>query len=512
MKRAKGSEQGDQRKKKGKEQIVEIIQQDEPEDGDLEFEDEWEDEYEEEDQVDAMDMDDNEIENAAEAESGDGEENQIRQGAEMQDNDPVDNDDDDNDDDDEEKEDFKVFIPGRDKLEEGEELEFDNSAYDMLHTLTVEWPCLSFDILADKLGAQRTKFPISANIVAGTQADQGIKNQILVMKFSQLAKTKHDDDDSDAEESDDDEEEGFDSDPILETRSIKHTGGVNRIRATRLLDDQTTLAASWADTGKVHIWDLTLLMKGVDGPLAPNEKLPTQPLFTFSGHSTEGFSLDWSTTSPGRLLTGDCKKFIHLWEPNESSWTVNSKPYTGHTDSVEDLQWSPNEKEVFASCSVDKTIKIWDTRRKEKSVLSVNAHSSDVNVISWNRTSPHLMLSGSDDGSFSIWDLRNFKSGVPAAHFKWHTAPITSVQWHPTEESVLAISGADDQLTIWDLSLEQDSEALQATNREPEVPPQLLFIHQGQNDIKELHWHKQIPGVIISTAQSGFNVFKTISV
>jgi len=31
---------------------VEIIQQDEPEDGDLEFEDEWEDEYEEEDQVD----------------------------------------------------------------------------------------------------------------------------------------------------------------------------------------------------------------------------------------------------------------------------------------------------------------------------------------------------------------------------------------------------------------------------------------------------------------------------
>jgi len=52
---------------------------------------------------------------------------------------------------------FQVFIPGRDKLEEGEELEFDNSAYDMLHTLTVEWPCLSFDILADKLGAQRTK-------------------------------------------------------------------------------------------------------------------------------------------------------------------------------------------------------------------------------------------------------------------------------------------------------------------------------------------------------------------
>jgi len=45
--------------------------------------------------------------------------------------------------------------------------------------------------------------------------------------------------------------------------------------------------------------------------------------------------------------------------------------------------------------------------------------------------------------------------GVPAAHFKWHTAPVTSVAWHPTEESVLAVAGADDQITVWDLSLEQ---------------------------------------------------------
>lgn len=94
--------------------------------------------------------------------------------------------------------------------------------------------------------------------------------------------------------------------------------------------------------------------------------------------------------------------------------------------------------------------------------------------------------------------------------------PITSIEWHPTDESMLAVSGADNQLTVWDLSVEADDEAAAggaagaagAGGGLKDLPPQLLFIHQGQTDIKELHFHPQIPGVIMSTAADGFNVFK----
>jgi WD40 repeat protein len=49
------------------------------------------------------------------------------------------------------------------------------------------------------------------------------------------------------------------------------------------------------------------------------------------------------------------------------------------------LQWSPTEADIFASCSVDGTILVWDIRTGKKPCISVKAHKADVNVISWNR-------------------------------------------------------------------------------------------------------------------------------
>lgn len=48
----------------------------------------------------------------------------------------------------------------------------------------------------------------------------------------------------------------------------------------------------------------------------------------------------------GVLATGDCSKNIHVWKPNESDWSVDQRAYIGHTASVEDIQWSPNEPTV----------------------------------------------------------------------------------------------------------------------------------------------------------------------
>ncbi len=81
---------------------------------------------------------------------------------------------------------------------------------------------------------------------------------------------------------------------------------------------------------------------------------------------------------------------------------------------------------------------------------------------------------------------------------------------------MLAVAGADNQISIWDMSVEEDAEANAAVassaTGEIDVPAQLLFIHQGQSDIKELHFHPQCPGLLVSTAADGFNVFKPANI
>lgn len=426
----------------------------------------------------------------------------------------------------------KVWQPGVDKLEEDEELQCDPSAYDSLHAFHVGWPCLSFDILSDTLGLARNFFPHTMYFIAGTQAEKPSLNSIGIFKVSNISGKKrelvpkHETDDSgmDGEDSDSeddsDNEEGGAGGPSLQLRNVTHEGCINRIRSK---PQNPHICASWAESGYVQIWDMSSHInalaetktetgvQGVAGVQVPLQKFK---------HKDEGYAIDWCPLVDGRLLSGDCNNNIYMWEPMVATWNIDQTPFTGHTGSVEDLQWSPTQPDIFASCSVDKSIAIWDIRTRRSPALSFIAHNADVNVLAWNRFGGSsfancMLASGSDDGTVSVRDIRLLKErDSMVAHFEYHKHPITSIEWSPHEASSLAVSSSDNQLTIWDLSLERDEEeeaefkarTQEQVNAPEDLPPQLLFIHQGQKDLKELHWHSQIPGMIVSTASDGFNI------
>lgn len=435
--------------------------------------------------------------------------------------------------------DNQTFIPGRHKLDPGQVLAPDLSTYDLLHTLSATWPCLSFDVLRDGLGSGRArrKYPATVYSVAGTQAARGrdAENEIMVMKMSKLAKMdKPDEDDSEDDDSDDDDTA---TDPVLETKSIRTGTVINRIRAWQAPEASTTpgqmpttLTAAMTEKGDVLIHDVTPHLRAFDTPGASIPPNASTPKTTISTHGrVEGFALDWSTTysassgGPPRLVTGDTagRVFVHTCAA-DGRVASDSRPFAASDGaSCEELQWSPSEAHVFASAHAGGTVRIWDARSKSrKPALEVAASKSDVNVLSWSRATSYLLASGADDGSWGVWDLRSWKpSGnsapakppAPVASFDFHSEQVTSVEWHPTDDSVVAVAAGDSTVSLWDVAVEHDDEESRYTADARDVPPQLLFVHYFE-DVKEAHWHPQQDGLLMATGGSGFGVFKTISI
>lgn len=434
-----------------------------------------------------------------------------------------------------------TFIVGRSKLEAGQTLAPDLSTYELLHSLSTPWPCLSFDLVRDSLGDNRKVYPATMYAVAGTQADsnRSNENELMIMKLSGLSRMNKDanHDGSDDEDNSDDEE---DADPILESRSIPLNTTTNRVRVHQIPSASTesttptTFVAAMTESSQVYIYDITAHLTSFEIPGTTISPQQNKPVSTIRAHKTEGYAIDFAPLPSGnasataRLLTGDNDGFIYLTSRTQGGgWVTNNldRPFRGHEGSVEDIQWSPSESSVFASCGGDGTVRVWDTRSKSRApAITVRAAKGhvDVNVISWSRSTTHLLASGADDGEWGVWDLRQWKPSTggssavketkasPLASFNYHKEPITSLEWHPTDDSIVAVSSADNTVTLWDLAVELDDEESKDTGGVKDVPPQLLFVH-FQKSVKEIHWHPQVVGTIVATGDE-WGVFRTISV
>lgn len=416
-----------------------------------------------------------------------------------------------------------TFIVGRNKLEAGQHLAPDVTTYEMLHNLSTPWPCLSFDVVRDRLGDKRERaYPATMYTVAGTQAGAGREkeNELMIMKFSGLSRMQRDANDSDDESDDDDEE----TDPILEAKSIPLTSTTNRVRAHQVPaadpnGPSTTLVATMTESSHVLIHDITPHLASFDTPGMIVSPQQNKPICTIRAHKSEGYALDWSPLVPdGKLLTGDNDGLIYVTTRTAGGgFVTDTRPFKGHTSSVEDIQWSPSEASVFASASSDGTVRVWDVRSKSRTpALTVKVSDVDVNVISWSRLTTHLLATGDDNGTWAVWDLRSWKGGAtiekptPIASFAYHKEQITSIEWHPTDDSMIAVGAGDNKVTLWDLSVELDDEESKDTAGVKDMPPQLLFEHYAEHT-KEVHWHPQIPGTLVATGQE-FSIFRPIPV
>jgi len=124
--------------------------------------------------------------------------------------------------------------------------------------------------------------------------------------------------------------------------------------------------------------------------------------------------------------------------------------FKSHTQDVMALSMIDADPNVFVSCSVDTTARLWDIRLGTKAIKTFTGHESDINSICMMGTGQSF-VTGSDDTTCRLFDIRAYQQ-LSVYHSPKLLCGVTSVALSTT--SKLLFAGYDLQdFWVWDLQL-----------------------------------------------------------
>ncbi|CAN7031685.1 unnamed protein product [Brassica rapa subsp. trilocularis] len=122
-----------------------------------------------------------------------------------------------------------------------------------------------------------------------------------------------------------------------------------------------------------------------------------------------------------------------------------------HTDSVLGLAWNKEFRNILASGSADKKVKIWDVATGTCKI-TMEHHTKEVQAVAWNHYAPEVLLSGSFDQTVVL------KDGRQPSHsgFKWSVmSDVESLAWDPHCEHAFVVSLEDGTVKGFDIRAAQ---------------------------------------------------------
>jgi WD40 repeat protein len=209
-------------------------------------------------------------------------------------------------------------------------------------------------------------------------------------------------------------------------------------------------------------------------------------VLTFPGHASDVSNIAFLDSETGyQVVTGDTGGVVRLWDLDLIGQRDELVTFRGHTGSITMFAFHPL-KPLFASSSVDKTVRVWNmqTRRSiglfgdRKDKISSVAFSPDglylasaskgSRVQAWQLESGEamtlhdgkesgrvrhlafspngkLLVGGSEDGQISIW---SFNDGKLLRTFPAHTAKIQGLEFN-REGTILVTSSEDTKIKLW---------------------------------------------------------------
>lgn len=178
-------------------------------------------------------------------------------------------------------------------------------------------------------------------------------------------------------------------------------------------------------------------------------------------HVDAVLGLSWNPVARNLLASASADKTVKLWDlsrPHTGETSTAFRSFTGHTDKVQSVAWqckaaggsaaSAASPAVLLTGAYDRTIRVFDTRTPE--AASVVKIGSDVESVCWNGWKEGEFLVSMEDGLVQAWDVR--ATTQPTWTLQAHDQACTAVDVSPHIPNCLLTASSDRHLKIWNIT------------------------------------------------------------
>ena len=228
-------------------------------------------------------------------------------------------------------------------------------------------------------------------------------------------------------------------------------------------------------------------------------------------HNRQVHTLGFNPYEGALMLSGSQDATVRLWDLREhaeerSVMALQSKiKFSGNSDAVRDLRWSPTNVFEFAIGTDSGVIQRWDIRKETAPLLRTRAHEKTCNAVDWHPDGRHLMSAGADK-EVKVW---NFASSDRRMKPLWSLRAPQSVlraRWRPTKwragrndgdgnwqstQLATSLDKEDPRILIWDF---RRPYVPSRTFDRYDLPPSSLFWHS-----EDLLWSVGTHGIFTQT-------------
>ncbi|EME46915.1 WD40-repeat-containing protein [Dothistroma septosporum NZE10] len=193
------------------------------------------------------------------------------------------------------------------------------------------------------------------------------------------------------------------------------------------------------------------------------------------------------------LLSGSQDGTVRLWDirdcRSQASAVHSKRKFSGQSDGVRDVKWSPTEGFDFAFGTDHGDVQRWDMRNLKAAKVRIPAHGLSVNTVDWHPDGKHIM-SASSDKTVRVFDVSS--SRPKKASWEIKTAhPVMLARWRPACQSIMPHDNGAQQCTQIVTAYDREHPMMHVWDfRRPLLPFRELQPYQKEAPTDML-WHSQ---------------------